>query len=343
MNHKSRNPGALVIIGTIFLATLFSPVRDAAAAGDLNIYYADLATDPPQPPVAAATLTVDAQSLKLDVYRPSGSGPHGAVILIHGGGFISGSKNDPAMVALARKIAHEGYVVFSVNYRMVNPAPSAHPELGSYPYPAPVLDTQIARRWIERHAGNFNLARSTDGQLLIASVGFSAGGTLASLLGVNADPKTRVQAVVDYSGIMDFVGEEQGWRAKNASITDPAERSARPYWMTYWLPCTSINPDSDCPGADTSKEIDSWRRQLDLYQKVSAARSDLTHTAPFLIIHGTNDTTVDFNRHALKMCNVLGARCFALIRHRASHSLGGPKEYAAVVRFLQKEIQAKIP
>jgi acetyl esterase/lipase len=62
--------------------------------------------------------TVGSHTLLLDAYRPVGSGPFPAVVLVHGGGFTSGSKGGNT-ADLARSLAASGYAVFDINYRLL--------------------------------------------------------------------------------------------------------------------------------------------------------------------------------------------------------------------------------
>lgn len=64
-----------------------------------------------------AYATVGGRSLLLDAYRPAGSGPFPAVVLMHGGGFTGGSKGGYTG-DLARSLAAAGYAVFDINYRL---------------------------------------------------------------------------------------------------------------------------------------------------------------------------------------------------------------------------------
>src|SRR5438552_17664863 len=59
--------------------------------------------------------------LKLDVYEPDGQRRATAAILVHGGGWVQGSK---AMLAEhARHLARDGFTVFVPEYRLTPEAP----------------------------------------------------------------------------------------------------------------------------------------------------------------------------------------------------------------------------
>lgn len=123
--------------------------------------------------------------LKADVYRPRGSGLLPAVLVIHGGGWARGSRDE--MKNICKKLAAQGFIAVSVEYRF---APA-------FNFPAPVQDLQQALRWMH--------ANATEQRIDVRRIGvwgYSAGAELASLLGVlspgdpNFSEGLRVQAVV---------------------------------------------------------------------------------------------------------------------------------------------------
>jgi acetyl esterase/lipase len=123
--------------------------------------------------------TAGGQSLLLDTCVPEGKGLRPAVILIHGGGWSGGDKED--MEFLYKPLSEAGFVWFSINYRL---APQ-------HRWPACIEDVRTAIRWVRANATEYrgDAAR-------IALIGYSAGGHLACLAAVQADPAERVQAVV---------------------------------------------------------------------------------------------------------------------------------------------------
>ncbi|HEV8420623.1 MAG TPA: alpha/beta hydrolase [Actinomycetota bacterium] len=130
--------------------------------------------------------------LLLDVYLPSGEGPHPGVIVIPGGKWVTGDKSNNPEVS--QYFAEQGFVAFAVSYRSATDAP----------YPAAIDDVRQAVAWIRGHASEFEV----DTGKLVA-LGWSAGGHLAGLLGTLGqgplDRGTRVRAVVSWSGPMNLV------------------------------------------------------------------------------------------------------------------------------------------
>ncbi|NER12443.1 carboxylesterase family protein [Leptobacterium flavescens] len=62
----------------------------------------------------------DKESLKLDLYQPSGDtlSQRPVMVFIHGGGFSIGARDEAEMVRLSRNAAQRGYVVASISYRL---------------------------------------------------------------------------------------------------------------------------------------------------------------------------------------------------------------------------------
>ena len=108
-------------------------------------------------------------STVLDVYLPPGEDTRPAVLLIHGGAWRSGSKAE--LAGTAKRLASSGYVAASINYRLV---PGGE-------FPKNFQDCQCALSFLRAHAGEYRIDPDR-----IAAMGYSAGGHLASLLGVAA-------------------------------------------------------------------------------------------------------------------------------------------------------------
>jgi acetyl esterase/lipase len=132
--------------------------------------------------------------LKFDLLAPETDVRLPLVVCMHGGGWISGDKED--MHEIVSMLASNGYAAAAMQYRL---APL-------YPFPAAVQDAMTFIRHVRANAKDLNIDPGR-----IASMGNSAGGHLASMLGVldrlpddpPEIPSARVQAVVDLCGISD--------------------------------------------------------------------------------------------------------------------------------------------
>ena len=118
-----------------------------------------------------------------------------AVLSVHGGSWRQGDKADLYWRSACQWLASEGFVAFSVNYRL---APAN-------PYPAAIDDLRQVVRWLRDDAQVERFDIDPD---RIGAFGGSAGGNLVSLLGLegtgDVTEGSRVAAVVNLSGPIDL-------------------------------------------------------------------------------------------------------------------------------------------
>lgn len=139
--------------------------------------------------------TVGDCAIKADVYRLATTpAPSAALVFIHGGALINGSRTGIRPWQLARYLA-AGYTVVSIDYRL---APESK-------LPAIITDLQDALAWV-RSAGSDLFQIDPD---RLAVVGHSAGGYLTLMAGCCVTP--RPQALVAFYGYGDLVGD---WYSK---------------------------------------------------------------------------------------------------------------------------------
>lgn len=140
------------------------------------------------------------RELHLDIFTPKQKGRlYPGVILIHGGGWRSGSRQ--MEIPMAHFLASHGYVTAVTEYRLSIEAL----------YPAAVNDLKIAVRWMRANAAKYNIDTNK-----IAVYGCSSGGQLAALIGttngilhfenysIYFKHSSNVQAVVDVDGVVDM-------------------------------------------------------------------------------------------------------------------------------------------
>ncbi len=140
------------------------------------------------------------RNLHADVFRPESPGKYPALVLVHGGGWVTGNKS--MQIPLAQQIAAKGYVTIAVEYQLADEAM----------YPAAVHNIKAAIRWARANAEKFSIDPDH-----IAISGCSAGGQLAALVGMtngvekfegdqgNPEFSSAVQAVIDIDGVVDFL------------------------------------------------------------------------------------------------------------------------------------------
>jgi acetyl esterase/lipase len=153
--------------------------------------------------------------LKLDVYRPyKAKAPTPVVLVIHGGGWINGSKEDRFLEGLP--YMQMGFAVVNVEYRLADVSLA----------PAAVEDCLCALHWVAHNAQKYNFDLSK-----IVTSGGSAGGHLALTTGMipssagldtecAADfngwdatplvPLPKVASIVNWFGIADVADMLQG-------------------------------------------------------------------------------------------------------------------------------------
>ncbi len=147
--------------------------------------------------------SVAGESLRMDLYLPATEpkSARPAVVVIHGGAWMAGKRQD--MAELCKAIAQRGMAAATVSYRL---APKHH-------WPAMLDDVQTAVRFLRHRAKDFEIDPRR-----IGAAGASAGGHLAIFLGVRdtRDPKpslypkqsSRVRAVLDLFGPTDLASPD---------------------------------------------------------------------------------------------------------------------------------------
>lgn len=242
-------------------------------AGVACLVWAFVAAREPAPTTPAEADVVFArpadEPLRLDLALPAvGAGPFPAVVCLHGGGWVGGSRKQ--MAQTLEVLARRGYVACAPDYRL---APK-------HRWPACVEDCKAAVRWLRGNAGKYRIDPER-----IGAVGLSAGGHLACLLGVTEasdalegtggypDRSSKVQAVVSFAAPTDLTAE--------ALQTDEVRvRNLEPLF-------------GGTP-----------RMKPDDYRKASPALYRPRTPPPFLLVHGADDAVVPIAQ-ARAMADVL--------------------------------------
>ena len=146
------------------------------------------------------TTAAGGETLKLDVHVPDGPGPFPAAILVHGGGWTGGSKQQ-FITYIFEPLSKANYVWFSIDYRL---APL-------HKWPACVEDVETAMQWIFANAAKYKADTSR-----VALIGESAGGHLAAYAALKT--RQKLKAVVIFYGVHDFIARAFQYGRIDASI-----------------------------------------------------------------------------------------------------------------------------
>lgn len=163
-------------------------------------------------PVGAASVykKVDDRELQLYVTKPAdwqASDQRPAIVFFHGGAWVGGAPGQ--FTEHSKYLASRGMVCVQVEYRLLD-------RKGNDPPQICVEDAKSAMRWVRSHAGELGIDPNR-----IASAGGSAGGHLASFVGMvegndAADDDTTVSpksnAMVLFNAVFD--NGPGGWQHK---------------------------------------------------------------------------------------------------------------------------------
>jgi acetyl esterase/lipase len=252
----------------------------------------------------------------LDVYLPDDDeAGRPAVLLIHGGGWSKFSKD--VYVKQGQRLAGAGYVAVSINYRLT-PAGV---------YPGAMQDSLCALSTLRARADEWGL----DPQR-VAVMGYSAGGHLASVLGVSAD---EPDFQPDCAAGPTF--------APAAVISGAGPQDLR------------AMASADAVQALIGGTLEEFPQRYERASPLARVRSD---APPFLLIHGTQDLFVDVQQ-SIDMRDALrsvGAEARLMTLAGGGHLLNGgadpgqvdgltsadtPEAWAAIIDFLDRSIGPK--
>jgi acetyl esterase/lipase len=199
--------------------------------------------------------------VRLDAYRPKAKPQPGerrpAIVQVHGGGWILGSRVEQG-IPLLNHLAANGWVGFNVDYRL---SPRAT-------MPEHVIDVKRAIAWVREHADEYDVDPER-----VCITGGSAGGHLCGLAALTSDDKglqpgfedadTSVCAAVPFYGLYDLLDEER--------LYTPGIRE--------WL---------------VGKIVVKRRRESDpdAFRQASPTYRVHPGAPPFMIFHGEHDSLV---------------------------------------------------
>jgi acetyl esterase/lipase len=190
---------------------------------------------------------------RMDIYLPANRSVDAtkSIILIHGGGWNSGSKNDFLTYIDSFRKRMPDYAIFNLDYRLVN---------GNNLFPTQEHDVKSAMDFIVSNSSAYHINKNK-----LVLLGASAGGHLALLQGYKYNTP-KVAAIVDFFGPTDLLAMfEKPWH---------------PYVPFVLQMITGTTP----------------MQNPSLYQHSSPINYVSTHSAPTLILHGSNDNIVNVSQ-----------------------------------------------
>jgi alpha-L-fucosidase 2 len=218
------------------------------------------------------------QSLRMDAYVPEGGGPFPAVIIVHGGAWVTGDRKRSVQPLFA-PLSNAGFAWFSISYRLASTgdADSISSGIASAALlGAAVDDVRDAVGYVKRRAADYRVDPNR-----IALIGESAGGQLASMAALKPTTEGPVAAVVAFYSPSNLANLVQTMKQIPDSIRQAVKGT--PFEDLLMATLRGLSPIN-------------WVRR---------------DSPPFLLIHGTQDGVVPFEQ-SVDMCNAMrkaGAAC----------------------------------
>lgn len=250
---------------------------------------------------------------KLDLAMPQekGDAPRPAIVFVHGGGWRSGDKGGGQWRSLPLDYAAKGYVCISVNYRLVDEAV----------FPACVEDVKCAVRWLRANAEKYNVDSKR-----VGAYGNSAGAHLVAMLGL-AGPDAQLEGDGPYQD--------------QSSLVQAVCCSATPTDFSNWGGRGRSSRASPTLLDGPPEQLDERRRKA---SPITYVNGD---APPFLIVHGTADTTVPFSQgeRLAKALQDAGAKDVTFLKFEdAGHGVFGQHKnetYPAMEKFFARTLRRR--
>jgi acetyl esterase/lipase len=222
-------------------------------------------------------------SWRLDLAMPAdkASSPRPGLVMIHGGGWKTGDKQDSKWRDLLVEFAQQGFVTVSMNHRLSAEAV----------YPACLDDASCAVRWLRANSETYNVDPAR-----IGGIGESSGGQLIAML-------TLTEPVVEPSAPYQ----------DQSSVLQSACLLATPTDFVNWT-----QPGEFCTRDAVAQlftgSIETRNERARLASPLYFARAD---APPLLIVHGTDDEIVPINQadRFVETLKKAGAQDVTYLRH----------------------------
>lgn len=200
---------------------------------------------------------VDKDELKLDFYRPEGDGPFPIVICIHGGGWCMGNKSE--FKDFQVNMAKMGIASASVQYRLIP----------KHKFPAQIDDCTNALKYLAAEKVKFKIDPKR-----VMTMGGSAGGHLALLLGFSTVKDCEIKGIVNVCGPTDFRNFQ------STPVGDIALKAGTKMTSSELVVALLGTDDKKAKIYETASPI-TWVRK---------------DSPPVLTLHGSDDDLVPFSQ-----------------------------------------------
>jgi acetyl esterase/lipase len=289
------------------------------AGGAIGAALPRIARAQPPDPTSHVYKTVGECQIKADVYQAVPAARKPAVMWIHGGALIMGSRKFPEP-RFFPELLKRGFVIVSIDYRL---APETK-------LPGIIADVQEAWRWLRRE-GPKRFGIDPD---RIATAGGSAGGYLTLMTGFCLKPRPR--ALVSYFGYGDITTP---WYTK----PDEFYRRQPLVPKQEALGCVGQHELSEQPTPNRRGRFYLYCRQNGIWPNEVAGhdphaepkwfdpycpiRNVTAKYPPTFLIHGTEDTDVPYaesKNMAAKLAEA-GVKHELITVSGAGHGLSGAK------------------
>ena len=222
----------------------------------------------------------------LDILQPKAPSKEKrpGVILIHGGGWVNGTKEQRVEYAALKYVEH-GFVVANVEYRLAAVATA----------PAAVTDVLKAAQWFRKNAKKYHV----DPKRIVVT-GDSAGGHLALMVAMTPrsarlGPPAHVAAVVNFFGITDVADQLEGPHMQKYAVTWVPEQQDRRELAKRVSPMTYVRKDLP-PILTLHGDVDKtvpYEHAVNLTRELEAAGADARLITVSQAGHGFPKATLD--------------------------------------------------
>ncbi len=230
---------------------------------------------------------------RLDLYRPQDvcdGVSRSAILVIHGGGWHCGARNDKREKRTCAILADAGFVCASIDYTLFSEND------GQPSWPQCLFDCKAAVQWLRANAARFGIDTAR-----IGCIGFSAGGHLAAMLATTGK-RSDMSPPTPFGGVNASIQA----CASLYGIMNPMRTFTNDRWPHAFGNMTGTGGEMPC---------DAW-----------LAASPVHHAGPdacpMLLVHGDSDNTVDcLQMDEMKTAlDAVGVKCDRLHVPGAGHS-----------------------